>query len=366
MLGGIAKIFIAKRSDIYTSGFSHNGSRFGFSLKNGIDWLEVDIMRDTAIDSGKVDNGNDYEVSLNVFNLNLSLNGFIGKRVVVKYITPEGEIRIVGVDQSAFFNQTFDSGVKPGDSVGMIYKITGLSKSISEILKPYTPPVIPIPTPSVKLHFRADDTYFEGSTFYINDKSGNGYKGFGNALVVDNALNSHPIVDLSGSKSIQINGTHIGKTGLWGGNPNALGFKDEFTILAVGKFLESSANTNDFFNRVGYGFSFYHNPSSNKLRASLDDDQGNTYVEFDYDNSWHIWAFRCRVNNKLNVNIDGNTTLECEIGTLREDFSSGYFSMSAFSSDANSHFAELKIWDEVLSDENLTQEINQLKTYYNL
>ena len=95
MLGGIAKLFIAKSSDVYTRGFSCKGSRFGFSLKDGVEWNEVDIMRDTAIDSGKLDIGNEFEVSANVFSINSNLDGFIGKKVVVKYITPNNEIRII-------------------------------------------------------------------------------------------------------------------------------------------------------------------------------------------------------------------------------------------------------------------------------
>lgn len=140
MLGGIAKIYIAKSSDIKTTGFSVNGTRKGFALKDGVDWTEITAMRDTLSDSGKVSDYNEFELQASTFGLYQLLNKFLGKRIVCKYITPEGEQRIIGVDQTAFITKSFDSGTKPGDSLGDLIKIVGTSKLTTEVL-----PIIVIP-----------------------------------------------------------------------------------------------------------------------------------------------------------------------------------------------------------------------------
>lgn len=372
MLGGIAKLFIAKSSDVNTRGFSSNGSRFGFSLKNGVDWTEVDIMRDTAIDSGKLDTGNEFEVSANVFSINTNLNGFIGKRVVLRYYTPDNEIRIIGIDQPGFFNSSFDSGVKPGDNVGMIYKITGLSKSISEILKPYTPPAPPIEESPLKLHFRADDVVVTGNEIsQTNDKTGNGYNGtipvgFNNPLLVSNVLNGHAIIDFILNSGLIVNSNYFGSTSLWGGGVNSLNRSDECVVSFVAKHNDLASATIRVFNNQNMEFDLYQYNSINYLRIS---NRGNITVfqgqANSFDNNFHIWTI---VNSSTISKIykDGLLIKSDSNFTYSEKFGSIIINNKTSGNTGKMQMAEFRIYDRILSDLELTTLHNQLKTYYNL
>lgn len=370
MIGGIAKIFIQLHSNINTKGFSCNGKRLGFALNDGVSWIEIPIQRDSASDSGDVfDNLNNFTIKFATVGISTTLLIYNGKRVVCRYFTKNNEERIIGVDQPAIIKIGYDSGVSLGDDVGMVVSISASTKMVVELI-----PSVIVTVPDATCYLRADNVeLLKGYVVQVTDLSGNGNNavvdttletGF-DPTVVSDAINGKPAVNIH-HKALKIDSDYIGKTSLWGGGVNSIGYNDEFTILAVVKPISGTMASGIIGNENFYAHIQIITDLNRFTFVSRGTGSANTV--FDNYDEFKLWSIRLPISGNIKIRINNGDDNEYTLLGDNEEILNGKINIG-INDNANSdqiQIAELRIWDSVLTDDQLNKIEQEVMEYYSL
>lgn len=367
MIGGIAKISIQLYSNINSKGYTFNGKRLGFSLKEGISWFDIPFQRDSASESGSVSNlANNLEAEFKTIGINTNLLYFNGKRIVCKYVTSNNEERIIGAEQPITISISYSTGEKLGDEQGMMIKLSAKTRHIPELnVTPTIPPEPPAVIPDSVCFLRADSVeLYNGYVKRLIDKSGNGYHGvssdqYSGNPYIQNALNGKPVVHVN-TASIYIDSIYIGNTALWGGGINGLGVLDEYTLLMVVKPLEQK----EIFYIQSANLLVYINW---ELKLSII--PRGTGLNFDFADFFNYKLIAIRYpksNNEADFYINTSHIGTFTAGTNAQNFNPNKIFIGATNGINQLHLAELRIWDKVLTDVQLEAIIQQIMTYYAL
>lgn len=360
MISGIVKLYIQLRSNVYSPGFSCNGKRLGFSLKQNIHWIEIPIQRDSTSDAGSVSNlSNSFNIEAKTVGLNLDLLKYNGKRVVCCYITNNNQKRIIGVDQPANISISYSSGEKLGDNQGMIIKIFTETKMLPEI---YDTTVL---VPDATCFLRADSVELYGNyVMRMIDKSGNEYHGisseqYSSNPYLPNFLNGKPVVHIN-ITSLYITGPYIGNTSLWGGGINGIGVNDEYTILMV----VQPRDTIDTYFIINDNLQVRIHMASELVVVPRG--AGSSFIlETFFD--FKVIAIRCPVNGG-NADLHVNNVLlgTVNTGTAAQQIYSNKTFLGITNGNDQMYLAEFRVWDKVLTDEQLDTITRQVMAYYSL
>lgn len=368
MISGIAKLYIQLHSNIYTKGFSCNGNRLGFSLKQNINWAEVPIQRDSSSDSGNVLNqATSLTVEAKTIGLIIELFKYNGKRVVCRYVSNNNDARIVGIDQPLTVAIGFNSGISLGDDYGITFKLIATCRCIPEVI---------LPVPSATCFLRADSVELSSNkVLRLNDLSGNEYNAVideelgslvASPTIVQNAINGKPAVFIH-HKAMMIESDYIGNTALFCG-VNSLGHSDEFTILAVVKptsyeILSGIIVDQNFQTHIQYDPIYDINHFGYVCRG-----HGTSDVIFNNYDQFKLWIIKLSIDGNIKIWMNNILIYSEQItGTSKQQLD-GKINIGK-NNNANAdqiQIAELRIWDKLLTDEQIITVGQEIMQYYGL
>jgi len=358
MLGGVVKLYIALASDIYEKGFSVGGKRIGFALKQNVNWYEVKLLRNSSEVSCDAKNfSNEFNGIFYTLGRDKELLKFYGKKIVCKYLNTGGIQMIMGIEQPLTIITEYNTGSKADDGVTTKISLKSNSLFFSE---EYIPDNIEVPV----LWLRADSVELQDNFVKrLIDKSGNEYHGISSNYLgvthIPNDINNKPAIHID-TTSMYVYETYIGNTALWGGGINALGFNDEYTILMVVKPLE-------------YQETFFINSSNLIFKIStalkltiMPRGAGDNFDLTDYF-SYKLIAIRFPLNgNFADVHINNSLLGTVTAGTDEQKFTLAKIFIGLTNGTNQMKLAELRIWDRVLTDEQLSAITTEIMTYYAL
>jgi len=364
MLSGVIKLYIALASDIYEKGFSVGGKRIGFALKQNVNWYELNLLRSSS--GVSCDTKNFANSSVGIFYIlgcDKELLKFHGKRIVCKYLTTEGISMVMGIDQPLTITTEYNAGSKIEDGIITKINLKSISLFFPEEYVPYLPDY-PVNREEPVLWLRADSVELQDNFVKrLIDKSGNEYHGISSNYLgvthIPNDINNKPAIHID-TTSMYVYETYIGNTALWGGGINALGFNDEYTILIVVKPLE-------------YQETFFINSSNLIFKIStalkltiMPRGAGDNFDLTDYF-SYKLIAIRFPLNgNFADVHINNSLLGTVTAGTDEQKFTLAKIFIGLTNGTNQMKLAELRIWDRVLTDEQLSAITTEIMTYYAL
>lgn len=157
MLGNIIRLWLIAPDKVASFGHNCTGTRVGFQLKYGAEWVEVPLLRDTAGTSGSISDVSASDFKFTAVSMLVSMK-MLGNRYVCKYMTNTGATYIVGNGRAFVINGDYATGKQPGDVSGITLSLQGASHFPDQWLveitaeKPVDPPEPPTIDPLIE-HF---------------------------------------------------------------------------------------------------------------------------------------------------------------------------------------------------------------------